>query len=146
MSGSRMHEDNFININLLPKKKGIGINHDKEVVDWLNSYGTILDFICVWFSGNIKILTYYPKERKIDVEYDNNIYKVATDTVLNCEFGRTIFKRENLTYDYNLNDIIDVNNTQYTILEQTRNNRNRKAYVVKCLRWQKNLSLSLRLW
>lgn len=131
---TRLDDRNFINIDLLPKKNGIGANNKTQVVDWKNSYGSVIDFICVGIIGVIKILNYYPKENKVDIEYNNIVYKVYTDTVLNCGFGRNILKLQNLNYDYELNEIVNVNNAKYKILEHTRNNVNRKAYVVECLK------------
>lgn len=131
---SRLDSRNFINIDLLPKKNGVGINKDKMVVDWSNSYGYIVDFICAGIKGKIEILTYYKKERKVDIKYKNNKYKLNTDCILNCEFGRNILKRFNLNYLYNVGDVVTVKNTKYKVLNHTRNSKDRKSYVVECLK------------
>ena len=56
---SRIHEKNFIDIESLPHKDGIGKNKGRKVVDWLNSIGFEIKYVCCGNEGYLTILDYY---------------------------------------------------------------------------------------
>lgn len=129
---TRLHEKNLIDINSLPHKDGIGKNKGRKVVDWKNCYGKQIYYKCCDREGFLTILDYYQKQKKVKILINGQEHICFTDTVLNCEFGRNVFRVENLEYKYELNSIINVNNTNYTVLAQTRLDNNKKAYKLKC--------------
>ena len=131
---SRIHEKNFIDIESLPHKDGIGKNKGRKVVDWLNSIGFEIKYVCCGNEGYLTILDYYKDKRKVKILINNVEHICTTDSLLSCEFGRNIFKVENLNYKYALDSVIDTNNTSYLVLKHTRLNNGKKAYRLKCLK------------
>lgn len=131
---NRIHKDNWIKTDQLPHKKGIGANSSRMVIDWEASAGYTIDFYCVGEIGKITILEYIKEKRKVKININNEEHIVNTDTIINCQFGRNIFKKENLNYKYKVGEEIQTNNTIYEVLAQTRDeNTGKKMYQLMCL-------------
>ena len=67
-----------------------------------------------------------------------NRNKIIIDKVINPNIEMVQFKPKRNGYDYNIGDIVEVNNGQIEILEQTyivtKNGIKRKAYKARCLK------------
>lgn len=131
---SRIHEKNFIDIDSLPHKDGIGKNKGRLVVDWKNAIGCKIKYICCGNEGYLTILEYNKKKRKVKILINNIEYICHTDSILNCEFGRSIFKSENLNYVYPIGSLVNVKNTTYKVLDHIRLKNGKKAYLLKCMK------------
>lgn len=129
---SRIHEKNFIDIDSLPHKDGIGKNKGRLVVDWEKTIGHKIKYICCGNEGYLTILEYDKKNRKVKILINNIEHVFHTDSVLNCEFGRSVFKSENLNYTYPIGSLVNARNTTYEVLDHVRFKNGKKAYLLKC--------------
>ena len=108
--------------------------HKGKLIDWINSIGYKFKFIYDDVKGELEIIDYNQKNHKLNVKYNNNIYYINTDSVLNCKLGLLL---EKLTkkYKYNIGDILEVKSGKIEILEQIRiknGEKTGKGYKYKC--------------
>lgn len=130
----RKHKDNYIDYDAFIYKDGIGANKGRKVVDWTNSVGLSMKYVCAGYDGYFTILEYIRDKRKAKILINNEEYVFDTCSILDCGFGRRVFKRENLKYKYHIGEKITTNNTTYEVLDCVRDKNNKKSYKVKCLK------------
>lgn len=131
----------------LPKKKGIGSNKTKEVIDWKNTIGYEVDFVYDDMSGKIKI-TDYDKGILTIKHKEYNEFKINYRDFKRCRLGGYIGK---YTKDYKINigdifrdekrDLIiidrEIRSSQKTFFDRSRNKsrtvkENKKYYKYRC--------------
>lgn len=74
----------------LPRKKGIGANKDKDVIDWKNSIEFTINFIYNDVEGEIEIIDYDTKEAKLTIKYNNKKFNIYSSKLLECKLGTII--------------------------------------------------------
>lgn len=81
--------------------------------------------------GIITILSYDNKERKLQIEYLNNIYTIYQASFLkeqiSCAIGKKI-----IGYKYSIGDVITNNDHNITILDRTIDNSQKRKYKYQC--------------
>lgn len=115
----------------LPRKKGIGANKNKLVIDWNNCMGYKVVFIYDNIKGVIEIINYDKSNQKLYVKYNDNISSIKTNSFRKGQLGE-ILGIKTKEYKYNIGDIIKTATGRIQILEQIRI-KNKKGYKYKCL-------------
>lgn len=116
----------------LPKKKGFGVNKDKETVDWEISIGLTMRFEYDGINGMLKIVNYYKEKSRVGIEYNNNVVELKTDALKHAKLAKLVGSR-NGNHIYNNGEIIN----NFKIIECIRvkrkdRNSSEKGYIVEC--------------
>jgi len=113
----------------------------KGKINWQNSINYKVEFIYGDITGNVLIIKYNKQNKKLDVEYNNNIFSINILSFAKCQLGN-ILDINHYTYNhkynylYNIGDIIKTKTGNIKILEQTRintKNNYKNAYKYECL-------------
>lgn len=119
-------------ITQLPTKKGIGINSQKNVIDWDNCVGLDVEIEYKYQRYIVKILKHNKTTRKLTIKYlDNTEIEIATYSFAKGQYGG-ILGLHTKEYNHNIGDVITSNNRHLKIIEQIRIN-GRKLYKYECL-------------
>lgn len=70
----RKHKDNYIDYDAFIYKDGIGANKGRKVVDWTNSVGLSMKYVCAGYDGYFTILEYIRDKRKAKILINNEEY------------------------------------------------------------------------
>ena len=119
----------------LPKKLGIGINKNKEYIDWQNCIGHKIKFIYNNFKGEVEIIEYFKNNYRIYINYNNNYYNISTSNFINCKIGKILNINTNKyrsIHKYEIDDIIKTKTGEIKIIEKIR--MERKGYKYKCMK------------
>ncbi|RHW55265.1 hypothetical protein DZC34_20120 [Clostridium botulinum] len=81
--------------NDLPRKEGIGALKGKQVIDWKNSIGYKIKFVYDDIKGELQIVEYNIKNRKLHVKYlnDGSIYDISVCNLHKCKICKILKKR-----------------------------------------------------
>lgn len=119
-----------IYLDILPRKG--------RVIDWKNSVGTTINFAYEEIEGQITITNYI--NQRLEVEYENEKFKISTSNLSTCTIGAIIGKyRYSYEYKYAVGDIIEnLKSGKLKILAQTNTKRgskgkNVRTYLYECL-------------
>ena len=117
---------------------GKGINNGN--INWKNSIGFNINFICDNINGEILIIDYCIKHKDrepyVKIKYCNNEIWIARTNLIKCKLGELL--KQSSKHKYNIGDILSTNTGQIQIIDQIRMKNgkskvNQKGYVYKCL-------------
>lgn len=136
--------ERYINLDNLPR---VLQGTNKGRVDWSQSPGHKVKFKYSSVEGEIDIVSYYRKQRKIGVKYlDSEEFIIATDHFTNCKIGTLLTQSvdcksdkyiRNTDYIYKVGDILESDNGKLEILELIRVKKGEgtaRGYKYKCLK------------
>lgn len=111
-------------------------------IDWVNSINYKVKFIYGDIKGELEIIEYFKKDRKVCIKYNNEIKKIGTSELASCKLSNIVgytLKKNSFTknsYRYNVREIV---NGTLEILSQIRierknGNMDEKAYTYRCIK------------
>ena len=68
-------------------------------INWQESLGKLIHFIYDDIEGNIEIIDYIKEKQKISIKYNNILYLIQTQKILNCKINK-IFKISNKVHKF----------------------------------------------
>lgn len=111
----------------LPKR-----NYNNRIcIDWDNTIGMKVQFICENIEGYVTILSYDNKKCRLKIEYDNIIFDIAAHHFIDGKLSNMLGIKTT-KYKYNIGEVIN----SIEILEQIRYGNLKykvKGYKIKCL-------------
>lgn len=119
-----------IDLSGLPKKK----HGEKEVIDWINSVNCKCKFTYDNIKGEIEIIEYDSKKSIFTIIYNDKIFQIKRDTLVNCYFGKLTNIRTN-KFKIELNHEFKDDNRNIKIIDREyRKNKEitYKWYKYKC--------------
>lgn len=121
----------------LPRKEGIGALKGKQVIDWKNSVGCIIDFIYNDIEGQVEILDYL-NNGKLLIGYIDNKMEISPSHFSKCQLGKLLgkvtgeFKIEiGVNLKSNTRDLL-ILNREYRVKRKGNYEENQKWYKCKC--------------
>lgn len=119
----------------LPRRKIVG----REFIDWENSNNCMVKFIYDDIEGMIKIINYNKNNNHIFFEYDNSVYELNKQGLVECRLS-VILKAHNKKSTYNIGDEIKdlkrnllITDVNYAILKNDEGKRIWYKYTcLKC--------------
>lgn len=118
----------------LPRKKGIGANKDKDVIDWFNSVGMVVNFSYDDIEGYVEIVGYTPKGQYLTVKYQDKEFKIKSDAFARCKLGNLLNKYTN-NFKFEIGSNFDNYKRDLTIIDREYRERNRKDSVIERQKW-----------
>ena len=106
----------------LPRK-----HKKKVVIDWKNCVGKYVHFIYDNIEGNILIKQVLPKQ-KLLISFNNKEICITQCNFIKCQLGLLLDMYKEGSYKYEIGYI----ENDIEITGQTKDNRNKKAYKIKC--------------
>ncbi len=129
--------ENWIDLSNVPKKNGIGKYKDKLVTDWGKCCGCKCKFQYRNIEAELELLKYDRKKNRIYFLYNNQEYNLSFKGFMDVNF-KSILGIHDITYKYNIGEIINTQNASIIILQQTYAissvGRRKSVYKVKCLK------------
>lgn len=130
----KKHENikKWIDLNILPKKYGIGANNNKLIIDWFNSIGYKIKFIYDVIEDELEITNVYNKNNQIyvTIKYENRTDNINCSSLKKCCIGKILLKVTK-EYKYNIGEHIKRDNLDIIITDRKIIN-NLKMYKYKC--------------
>lgn len=129
--------NNWVDLSGLPKKNGIGKNKDRLVTDWDRCLGYKCKFKYRNIEDELELLKYDKKKNRIYFLYNNQEYHLSFKGFMDANF-KSFLEIHDVTYKYNIGEIINTQNASIVILKQTYTissvGRRKSAYEVQCLK------------
>lgn len=107
----------------LPKKEGIGANKGREVIDWVGSIGCKVRFTYDDIEGEIELIDYNSKNRKLTIKCNDEIFCIYTNDFIHCKLGKILGK-------FTCNFKIQIGETFKSLIIMDREYRQDKNNVV----------------
>lgn len=120
----------------LPTKKGLGVNVNKDVIDWENSIGLTFYFEYHNICGYMLILGYNPKNKKVKVQYNGETYDILSATIRGCNLGKKLGIISK-NHKFKVGDIYKnllINETFISEIYYDSGYKNVKKYRYKCIK------------
>ena len=90
-----MSKERKVFLENLPKKKGVGYNKNKLVIDWKNSIGYKVHFVYDDIEGDIEIINYVSKGQTLTIKYKDKVKPIETSDLSRCGIGGLLNKYTN---------------------------------------------------
>lgn len=118
----------------LPHREGLGNNKGKQIIDWLGSKGYKVNGVYDNTEFEVEIIDY--KDGYLYIKYlDEDIFKIATQSFINCMIGRLLGKRTN-KFKIKIDQVFKDDNRDITIIgveyRISNNGQKCKWYNYKC--------------
>ena len=133
-----------IDFSAIPTKTGFGANSNKMVIDWNKSVGCKIPFIYDNIKGELDVISYNSKTKKITIQFNELIYDIKAEHLKRVQIGRMLEIKQKpkdiSKFKYRDGDVIKLTNGECTILNSeiiTRYKKdgskcNDKYYKYKC--------------
>lgn len=124
--------NNYVDLEKVPKKYGIGKYKNVKIFDWQNSIGLKIKTFYNSIERYIEVLDYNARSKKITIRYKDNINTIRIDHFKDCRLGN-IFMSVTNNFKYEIGTTL-YNNWITITDKEYRDNPNNKG---KQLKWYK---------
>lgn len=104
---------------------------NKGKIDWKNSIGYKVRFIYDNIEGEIEILDYEKKHRKLIIKYNEDKYVIPISSIFNCMLSKML-KVQTSEFRYNIGDIVNNLKILECIKKKDKSNKCWKYYKYIC--------------
>jgi len=93
--------------------------HGKEgTINWEKSTGKLIHFIYNNIESNFEIINYDKEKQKVNIKYNNNIYLLQTNKILNCKIKKILNIEKVYKFKIEIGEHIKDNKRNLTIIDK----------------------------